>query len=106
LARWDEQTLRPWAEGEFAWQLSQVQVRQALIRGMVETFDDPGLQAAVQKVLPELPDRGKWSVLLPLYQRENGVWQGQALNKSGEVVTVYYDTQLGLLMEGEIEEHV
>jgi CRISPR-associated endonuclease/helicase Cas3 len=69
---------------------------------MVERFDDPDLQAAVQQVLPELPDRGKWSVLLPLYQGESGVWQGQALNKSGEIVTVYYDSQLGLLMEGEI----
>jgi CRISPR-associated endonuclease/helicase Cas3 len=102
LARWDGQTLRPWAGGEFAWQLSQVQIRQALISGMVETFDDPALQAAVQQVLPELPGRGKWSVLLPLYQGESGVWQGQALNKIGEIVTVYYDTQLGLLMEGEI----
>jgi CRISPR-associated endonuclease/helicase Cas3 len=102
LARWDGQTLRPWAAGEFVWPLSQVQVRQALIRGMVERFDDPDLQAAVQQVLPELPDRGKWSVLLPLYQGESGVWQGQALNKSGEIVTVYYDSQLGLLMEGEI----
>ena len=65
-----------------------------------------GQQAAVEHVLPDLPDRGKWSVLLPLYQGENGVWQGQALNKSGEIVTVYYGIQLGLLMESEAEEQV
>ncbi len=39
LARWEGQRLRPWADGQFAWQLSQVQVRQAFIGGMADTFD-------------------------------------------------------------------
>jgi CRISPR-associated endonuclease/helicase Cas3 len=104
LARWDGQTLVPWAVGAFAWQMSQVQVRRALISDMADAFDEAELQAQVEAILPELPDRGKWSVLLPMREGEGGRWQGQALNRHGQMVSVYYDEKLGLLMENEIRE--
>jgi CRISPR-associated endonuclease/helicase Cas3 len=101
LARWDGQTLRPWAEGAFAWHLSQVQVRQALIKDIPEFVDDAALQAAVQRAVEELPDRGKWSILLPLQERESGGWRGKVINGRGDIVTVLYDTQRGLMLEDE-----
>jgi CRISPR-associated endonuclease/helicase Cas3 len=101
LARWDGQTLRPWADGEFAWHLSQVQVRQTLIKGIPEFADDKALQAAVQQVMEDLPDRGKWSILLPLQNGENGVWRGKVMNGRGDSVTVLYHTQRGLMLEDE-----
>ncbi len=102
LARWDGQTLAPWADGVQAWQLSEVQVREALISRMADAFDDAALQARVEAMLPELPDRGQWSVLLPMREGPDGRWQGQALNPDGQIVRVYYDPTLGLLMENEV----
>ncbi|WP_179137740.1 CRISPR-associated helicase Cas3' [Candidatus Entotheonella palauensis] len=102
LARWDGRTLVPWAEGANAWHMSQVQVRAALLSSTATTFDNAALQAQVEATLAELPDRGKWSVLLPLCQEEGGRWRGQALNPGGQMVSVYYDENLGLLMESEL----
>jgi CRISPR-associated endonuclease/helicase Cas3 len=102
LARWDGVVLAPWSKGPFAWQMSQVQVRQALISAMASPFDDVALQAQVEAMLPELPDRGKWSVLLPMLEGANGRWQGQALNPRGQTVNVYYDKKFGLMMESDV----
>ncbi len=102
LARWDGEALAPWAEGPFAWQMSQVQIREELISAMVTPSGDPALQAQVEATLLTLPDRGKWSVLLPLRKGVDGRWQGEALNGRAERVTVYYDENLGLLMANEM----
>jgi CRISPR-associated endonuclease/helicase Cas3 len=106
LARWSGKKLMPWASGsKQAWQLSQVQVRQQLIASMPEKFEDPVLQTAVEKLLPELPDKGRWTVLVPLVEVGEGLWCGQASNGQGNII-VYYNEQHGLLMENEIEGQV
>lgn len=106
LARWDGTALRPWAAGSRqVWQLSQVQVRQRMIASMPESFEDAALQTAVEKLLPDLPDKGRWTVLLPLKDVDEGWWCGQASNERGNTV-VYYHEQHGLLMHNEMEGQV
>jgi CRISPR-associated endonuclease/helicase Cas3 len=101
LARWDGQTLNPWYDaGEFTWDLSQVQVRQALLKSTA-TSADSHLQAAVKTLVEQLPDKGKWSVLLPLSEQRDGLWSGQAVDGRGQVVQVFYDQCLGLYLERE-----
>jgi len=43
-----------------------------------------------------LPDKGKWSVLVPLQMGEDGHWQGEVLNKRKENVIVTYDQKTGV----------
>jgi CRISPR-associated endonuclease/helicase Cas3 len=101
LVRWDGQTLKPWYAGEFAWDLSQVQIRQALLKSTAPCADHH-LQAAVMTLVEHLPDKGKWSVLLPLSQQGDERWSGQAVDGRGQVVKVFYDQLLGLYLEREM----
>lgn len=102
LVRWDGTTLRPWATGSRqVWQLSQVQVRQRMIASMPESFEDAALQAAVEKLLPELPDKGRWTVLLPLKDAGEGWWCGQAVDGKGDLIPIFYDGLQGLQLENE-----
>jgi len=62
---------------------------------------EPALRLAVEKLKETLPDKGKWSVLVPLSNGNGETWHGEALNIQGKKVRVYYDNQLGLRTESE-----
>jgi len=102
LAFWDGDTLGPWHTGSFAWDLSQVRVRQAWIKDTAMPTD-PKLKDAIDKALATLPDKGRWSVLLPLCKESNGLWSGIALNSRGDAVQVFYDSRQGLRLRTEEE---
>ncbi|MGC2164574.1 MAG: hypothetical protein WA632_01015, partial [Gallionella sp.] len=90
LACWDGTKLTPWHhEGDFHWDMSQVNIRSNLVFAETE-FREPALEEAVEKLKLELPDKGKWSVLVPMTQYDNEAWRGEALNKKGEAVIVTY----------------
>jgi len=94
LARWNGSELLPWFTADrFAWDLSQVSVRKALIAGPAQYGGL--LRAAVEWATEAMPDRGKWSVLVPLSPGENGNWHGRASGAHG-VVNVIYRPQTGL----------
>jgi CRISPR-associated endonuclease/helicase Cas3 len=98
LARWDGTSLKPWyAASDFPWDMSQVSIRSSWVDAEVE-HNDASLAAEVARLKESLPDKGKWSVLVPLSQGENGRWRGQALNKQKSVVILEYDKLAGVMV--------
>lgn len=96
LACWDGKKLTPWyQEGTFPWDMSQVSISSKRIFAEAE-FPEPALKEEVEKLKLELPDKGKWSVLVPMTQYDDETWRGEALNKKGETVIVTYRRTRGV----------
>jgi CRISPR-associated endonuclease/helicase Cas3 len=95
LACWDGTTLTPWYSHErFSWDMSQVNIRSGLVDA---EFSHAGaLCDAIAYLKEQFPDKGKWTVLVPLQQGEDGCWRGVALNKKLETVLVRYDPLTGV----------
>ncbi len=101
LARWDGRELNPWyPHSDFPWDMSQVNLRSFFVHNEAK-HADPKLREAVEKLKDTLPDKGKWSVLVPLSKGSNGVWRGEALNKKGDTVTITYDPLIGVTVGKE-----
>ncbi len=95
LAKWDGTVLLPWYHHEkFSWDMSQVGIRSSLVDA--EAAYTGSLGDEINRLKELLPDKGKWSVLVPLQLGEEGHWQGEALNKRKETMTVNYDHQTGV----------
>ena len=95
LAKWDGTVLLPWYQHEkFSWDMSQVGIRSSLVD--TEAAYTGSLGDEMTRLKELLPDKGKWSVLIPLQQHEDGYWSGEALNKRKETMTVKYDHQTGV----------
>ena len=112
LAKWVDGELQPWAEG--VWTYSMVKVAARWL-AKVDAPADAMQKAAYLHLQQTLPSQGKWCVLLPLTQRADGVWKGQAWTagnekseKKSELLTWLYDADFGLRMaearNGEAEE--
>ena len=102
LAKWLDGNLQRWAEG--VWTYSMVKVAARLL-ARVDAPLDAMQKTAYLHLQQTLPSQGKWCVLLPLTQRTDGVWEGQAWTagneKSGkepELLTWLYDADFGLRM--------
>jgi CRISPR-associated endonuclease/helicase Cas3 len=101
LGRREGGEVRPWAGGEpgaTAWSLSEVSVRAARISAVQEPADK-GLREAVARATETMPDKGKFSLLLPLSQDAEGAWHGEALDGHGNRVRVRYGETFGLTIE-------
>ena len=96
LACWDGKTVTPWKEGKFSWQLSQVNIDQRKIKAEDEFSTE--LKAAVEEAKKSMPDKGKWSVLVPLSSTYGGEWQGYARDATGNRVQVTYNPRTGLIV--------
>src|SRR5690606_16899888 len=102
LARWDGDRLRPWAEHEnprHAWAYSSVKVAERLIAQRVPEADGAKEQL-VKDAEAQLPDKGKWSVVLALQETAEGL-TGTALsmeleNKPSRPLHWRYDPVRGL----------
>lgn len=85
LVRWSDGRFIPWAEGNFprrhAWAYSSLRVAERLIASTPEP-NDPERKRALEALLEELPDKGRWSVVLPLEEREDG-WVAEAVGITG-----------------------
>jgi len=111
LCRWDGERLLPWAPHEqlrHAWAYSTIRVPERLIAEAVPPGDPRCLQAWEEAKLT-LPDQGKWSVLLPLAEANQG-WVGEALGRRGDGAALelrqwVYDAGFGLLQTTESNEH-
>jgi CRISPR-associated endonuclease/helicase Cas3 len=95
LARWVDGNLLPWNTGEHDWDMSQVRISEKWINKTAMPVA-ANQRAEVERVLSGLPDQGKWSVLLPLETRGNGLWSGVALDVKGEQREWLYCTNIGL----------
>jgi len=96
LAKWDGETLKPWFEhSQHPWEMSQVRVRETLIKEEKKILDKR-LNETVISLKESMPDKGTWSILLPLTPLNHEAWTGSALNNKGEEVTLVYSPHLGL----------
>ncbi|MBK5274774.1 MAG: CRISPR-associated helicase Cas3' [Desulfuromonadales bacterium] len=95
LATWDGATLVPWYQHvKFPWDMSQVGIRSSLVDA--EAAFTGSLGDEITRLKELLPDKGKWSVLVPLQLDADGHWSGEALNKRKEAMMVKYDRQTGV----------
>jgi CRISPR-associated endonuclease/helicase Cas3 len=100
LAKWVDGNLQRWAEG--VWTYSMVKVAARLL-ARVDAPSDTMQKTAYVHLQQTLPSQGKWCILLPLTQRADGVWEGQAWTagneqsgKKPELLTWFYDADFGL----------
>ena len=96
LAMWEEKKLVPYFEND--WRLSEVSVSNYHVAA-----EDDKYQYEIEKAKNEMPDKGKFCVVIPL-QEKNGVYYGTAKNKHGNIVNILYDNKLGFRLQGEIDE--
>ena len=100
LVKWDGAILMPWCQHEkFPWDMSQVGIRSGLVDK--EAIHSGTLGDEIARLKEQLPDKGKWSVLVPLIQGDDGRWRGEALNNKGDSVVVTYDRQRGVTVTGK-----
>jgi CRISPR-associated endonuclease/helicase Cas3 len=96
IARWDGANLTPLYEhSKFPWDMSQVSIRSVKVSSEAE-IRDAALKEAVEKLKATLPDKGKWSLLIPVTDQGDGSWQGEAINKKGRLVTLIYSRTQGV----------
>jgi len=97
LARWDGMMLMPWySHTRFSWDMSQVSIRNGLVDA--EISHAGALGDAIARLKEQLPDKGKWTVLVPLQQCEDGRWRGEMLNKKQEIMVLEYDRLTGVVV--------
>lgn len=98
LARWDGKMLRPWSDAsEFAWDMSQVSVRETMISGSADSSDIP--QTTIDVTRETMPGMGVGRILIPLTPTSGERWEGQATARKGDdirTVSVIYDPRTGL----------
>lgn len=94
LAKWDGKSLTPFFEkGRFSWELSQVRVSKTKI-GKVD-YCNKIPEVETEKVIDSMPDKGKWSVFVPLSE-VNGEWIGHAEDEMNNSITLIYNQKTGL----------
>ena len=96
LARWDGTSLDLLcSQGDFPWDMSQVNLRSSMV-GDEAAHSEPGLADAVIRLKETFPDKGKWSVLVPLSEGEDGRWRGHAVDNRQSPVILEYDRITGV----------
>lgn len=94
LLKWEHPILKFFSsEPNFSEELSQVSISETKISKEFSYTGD--LAAALEKFKVTLADKGRWRILVPL-ERKNDTWEGRALDKNGKVVSILYDSKLGV----------
>ncbi len=102
LAKFENGKLSSWyKEGDFPWANSEVSVMSYILNSEWEDYDSI-LKNQIKICKEKLPNKGKYSVLIPL-KLENGNWIGFAKDKKGEQVKCFYNSEIGFkkIKEGE-----
>ena len=94
LLKWENSALQFFSsDSVFSEDFSQVSMSD---RKISKEFSYTGeLAAALEKFKATLADKGRWRILVPLEQK-NDEWHGQALDKNGRVISVVYNSKLGV----------
>lgn len=109
LARWESERFLPWVSRNYAWAYSTVRIAERLISTAYLPSDNKKL-AEYERALETLPDKGKWSILLPFEKNEAGKWVVQAWKKESKykpanLLTWQYDSGAGLrLIDENVDE--
>ena len=91
LALWKDSELVPYFNNQ--WMLSQVSVYRSLV-----AFENKRDQKAIDEAKSNMPDKGKYCVVVPLKENGNGL-EGFACDGQSRQVKVYYDRKRGLRVE-------
>lgn len=100
LSCWRDGRLVPWANRAHAWAYSAVKIAEWWMAKPFLPTDNERL-AEYQRTLETLPDKGRWSILLPLEKDQNGIWYAQAwtlgtAEKPAKLLKWQYNTNTGL----------
>ncbi|GBF50739.1 CRISPR-associated helicase Cas3 [Leptospira ryugenii] len=103
LAKWEEGKLTPWYnKGSYPWANSEVKVMSYILK-YEKISEDNDLNKAIDACKENLPDKGKYSILIPLTKNELGNWIGTVLDKQNNEVFVSYNEHIGFrkMKQGE-----
>jgi CRISPR-associated endonuclease/helicase Cas3 len=93
--------IAPWHREIIAkksWGLSEIRVLAYRLSDSAPPETDEE-QAARDNALDEMPDQGKYSVLLPMWRIDERSWEGKGVDGNGRHVRVLYDLHRGLLFK-------
>lgn len=100
LARWVDGVCHRWAEGVWAYSVCKISAHR-LAKVVLPT--NPAHLRSYEAALATLPDKGEWSILLPLSLCADGTWQASAYTlgnekkrRAPELLTWVYDDSQGL----------
>jgi CRISPR-associated endonuclease/helicase Cas3 len=83
--------------------LGEDSVNVRLLRVAARSLDSATVpescERSVSELLESMPDKGKWSLCLPLQEASHGVWVGNGKDGRGRTVSVRYDRRTGLVVE-------
>ena len=94
LACWENGRLLPWAHGAHAWSLSEISLPARMAQQVPEPVD-PNLREMLKEAQEKLPDKGRYSQILPLRREAEQLWSGELKNKQGVICRWYYNSLMG-----------
>lgn len=100
LARFEHGILVPMVSSEnHAWDMSQLSISG----GRIRYVDDYGKEVneLIEKSKDSMKDKGKWSLLIPMFSDDGINWKGSALNKYKKQVHLTYNSEVGLSINKE-----
>jgi len=82
-----------------SWDMSQLSVSG----GRIRYVDDYGkeMNGLIEKSKDSMKDKGKWSLLIPMFSDDGINWKGSALNKYKKQVLLTYNSEIGLRINKE-----
>lgn len=95
LARFEDGILIPMVKSDtFSWELSQLCVSG----GRIRYSEDYGKEVneLIQKVQDSMKDKGKWSILIPMFSEDGDNWKGTAKDKYNNQIQLVYNSEIGL----------
>lgn len=93
LARFEGNVLRPWHDDTHAWEASSLRVPARMIAEPVLSATEAG---AMERAKEALPDRGRWSILLPLQATSEACASAIVKDSGGRIRQWWYDSVRGL----------
>ncbi len=95
LARYQDEQLYAWRDGEYSWDLSSLKVRASNLSGIPDTVSNE-LKNRLESLKEDEKGLNEYSLILPLTQRDEDVWECECVDSRGKLVTVTYSRYLGL----------
>ncbi|WP_061250259.1 CRISPR-associated helicase/endonuclease Cas3 [Leptospira alstonii] len=98
LAKFVSGRLVPWiSDTNRDWQNSEISVPNYLADKKI-IFENSNISEIISNCKKQLPDKGRYCVLLPLFLEDN-TWKGKSLNNKDKIVSLVYDERFGLRKE-------
>jgi CRISPR-associated endonuclease/helicase Cas3 len=95
LAKFENGVLVPMIKSEQdAWELSQLSISGGRVR-YADDYDKE-MNDLVRKAQDSMKDKGKWSLLIPMFSDDRINWKGSAKNKYNKKVQLMYNSEIGL----------